>query len=218
MWGFGKKLGCDFSSEANGKFPRAEYYDKLYGGPRGWRSLTIFSLAIGQGEIILTPLQNANSACIIANGGYYITPHVVKGIEGEKNIDPKYRVKHYVPINREYFDFLKEAMNRVVTRGTGGTASWCEIPNIQMCGKTGTAQNPHGDNHSIFMGFAPKDNPKIAIAVYVENAGYGASWAAPIASLMVEKYLTDSVKRTWVENYILNKDFINGANQGTADN
>jgi len=218
FFGFGRKLGIEFSNEVAGKFPRPEYYDKLYGGPRGWRSLTVFSLAIGQGEICLTPLQNCNSACIIANGGYYIIPHVVKAIEGQKAIDPKYRVKHFIPVDKEYVDFIKEAMNRVTTRGTGGTASWCEIPDIPSCGKTGTAQNPHGANHSIFIGFAPKDNPKIAIAVYVENAGYGASWAAPIASLMMEKYLKDSISRPWVEKYILNKDFLHGTVQGTADN
>ena len=217
-FGFGRKLGIEFPNEVAGKFPRPEYYDKLYGGPKGWHSLTIFSLAIGQGEMCLTPLQNCNSACIIANGGYYVIPHVVRAIEGVKSIDPKYRVKHYVPIDKEYVAYVKEAMSRVVTKGTGGTASWCEIPGIQMCGKTGTAQNPHGANHSIFMGFAPKDNPKIAIAVYVENAGYGASWAAPIASLMVEKYLTDSIKRTWVEKYILQKDFTHGTVQGAPDN
>jgi len=209
-FGFGHRLGIDLLNELPGKFPRAEYYDKIY-GIRGWRSLTIFSLSIGQGEIILTPLQNANSAAIIANRGYYITPHVIKSIEGEKNIDGRYRVQHIVPIKKEYFEQVVAGMNLVVSKGTGGTASWCEIPGIPMCGKTGTAQNPHGDEHSIFIGFAPKDNPKIAISVYVENAGFGASWAAPIGSLMIEKYLTDTIKRWWHQKYILDTNLLHGS-------
>jgi penicillin-binding protein 2 len=136
----------------------------------------------------------------------------VKSIEDETSIKPKYLDRHKLPMSRENFDMIVEGMSRVVTKGAGGTASWVEIPNIPMCGKTGTAQNPHGKDHSIFMGFAPRDNPKIAIAVYIENAGFGASWAAPIASLLIEKYITDSIKRPWVEKYVLNGNFLlNGA-------
>ena len=204
--GLGNILGIDLPSERPGIIPKPTYYDKYY-GKNGWRSLTIVSLAIGQGEISMTPLQMANSAALIANRGYYYTPHVVKEILD--TITPKkYMVKHVTTINKQSFEPIIEGMYRVVQGESGATARHVAIPNIAICGKTGTAQNPHGKDHSIFMAFAPRDNPKIAIAVYIENAGFGAVYAAPIASLLIEKYLTDSIKRPWMEQRILEMDLI----------
>lgn len=205
QFGFGKKLGIDLSSELNGFVPDAKYYDRFYGKGR-WNAITILSLAIGQGELGITPLQMANYAAILANKGYYFIPHIVKEIKGQK-IDKKYTSLHFVNINTEYFDIVRNAMQEVVEE-PWGTAHIAKIDSITVCGKTGTAQNPHGKDHSIFIAFAPKDNPQIAIAVYVENAGFGSSWAAPIASLMIEKYLKHSIKRKELEKRILEGDLI----------
>jgi len=182
--GFGYKLGADVPNEKRGLIPNAEMYDKIYGKDR-WRSLTIVSLSIGQGEILATPLQIANLSAIIGNRGYYYTPHLVKDIEGG-DIDRSFIEKKVTTIDPEYFDPVVEGMDLVMKAGTGWGS---RIDSIDICGKTGTAQNPHGKDHSIFMAFAPKDNPRIAICVVVENSGFGATWAAPIASLMIEKYL-----------------------------
>jgi penicillin-binding protein 2 len=144
-------------------------------------------MGIGQGELGITPLQMANATAAVANRGYYITPHIVKKINNRANPNPEYNTKHWTTIDTAYFPIVIEGMQDVVEHGTAYVA---RIPGIIVCGKTGTAQNPHGKDHSIFFAFAPKDNPKIAIAVVVENAGFGATWAAPIASLMMEQYLT----------------------------
>jgi penicillin-binding protein 2 len=154
----------------------------------------------------------ANLAATVANRGYYLTPHVVKGIEGHDSISRRFMTKHPVNIDRKYFDVVIEGMDLVVNGepGTGSTARIAHIPGIQVCGKTGTAQNPHGKDHSIFMAFAPKDNPRIAISVYVENGGFGSTYAAPIASLMIEKYLKGEISRTWLEDHIRNTDLIHG--------
>jgi len=197
-FGFGNKLGSDLSTELRGYIPTVDFYDKYHGRGR-WRSISIISLAIGQGELGITPLQMANMTAILANRGYYITPHVVKKIDGINQIDPSFLKRHYIPIDRRYFDLVVDAMELVVKSGTARVAY---MENISICGKTGTAQNPHGEDHSIFVAFAPKVNPKIAIAVYVENGGFGATYAAPIASLMIEKYLTDSIRRPAVEKFI----------------
>jgi len=191
-FGFGQKLGSDFPSELSGNIPQSAYYDKVY--RKHWRFPTIVSLSIGQGEISVTPLQIANLAAIMANRGYYYIPHIVKNSEG-LTIDPKYAEKHYTKVDREYFETAVEGMYMAVNGGgsAGGTAFGAALPGIDVCGKTGTAQNPHGKDNSVFICFAPKDDPKIAIAVYVENAGFGATWACPIASLMVEQYLKGSV-------------------------
>jgi penicillin-binding protein 2 len=157
-------------------------------------------LSIGQGELGFTPLQIANMTAAIANRGYYIIPHIVKSITDDK-IDDKYKEKHYVGISAEYFPPVIDAMQKVVDAGTATVAHFEDIP---ICGKTGTAQNPHGEDHSIFIAFAPKDKPKIAIAVYIENAGFGSTWAAPIASLMIEKYITGKVTRPWLEERMFN--------------
>jgi len=190
-FGIGDTLGIDFPGESAYKLFRAEDYTKRYS--KYWGYTTILSVAIGQGEVTTTPLQMANIMAIIANRGYYVKPHLVKGIGNDKHIDSKYKEKHYVGIDAKHFgpviDGMQDAVNSPI-----GTATESRIPNILMCGKTGTVQNVHGKNHSVFIGFAPRDNPKIAIAVIVENGGYGGAYAAPIASFITEKYLTDSLK------------------------
>jgi len=197
-FGFGKKLGIDLPNELRGIVPSVSFYDRYF-RKGGWNSLTIISLAIGQGELGTTPLQMSNLATVIANRGYYYSPHVVKEVKGNNGIDPKFTEKHYTTIDSTYFSYVVEGMDMAVNGGAGGTALIAALPKIRVCGKTGTAQNPHGADHSVFIAFAPKDDPKIAIAVYVENAGFGGTWAAPIASLMIEKYLTDSIARPDLE-------------------
>jgi len=190
-WGFGQKLGIDMPFEKKGIFYQADHYDKIYG--KRWGYTTVISQAIGQGEITSTPLQMANVMAAIANRGYYLKPHLIKGI-GDKNVVKKeYVVKNYVGVDEKYFPIVIDGMRDAVN-SPWGTAKESQIPNIVMCGKTGTVQNPHGKNHSVFIGFAPMDKPKIAIAVIVENGGFGGSYAAPISSFIVEKYLTDSIK------------------------
>lgn len=200
-FGFGSRLGIDLPNELRGIVPSVNFYDRYF-RKGGWNSLTIISLAIGQGELGTTPLQMANLASIIANRGYYYSPHVVKEVKGTTGIDPKFNEKHKTTIDSTYFSFVVEGMDMAVNGGAGGTALIAALPKIRVCGKTGTAQNPHGEDHSVFIAFAPKDDPKIAIAVYIENAGFGGTWAAPIASLMIEKYLTDSIARPDLEKYI----------------
>ncbi|RLD62361.1 MAG: penicillin-binding protein 2 [Bacteroidetes bacterium] len=207
-FGFGNKLGLDLPNELSGNIPTTKYYDKYYGNSH-WSSLTTISLSIGQGELGITPLQMANMTSTVANRGFYYTPHIVKNISNKKNIDPQFLVKHYTKIDSSYFPIVIEGMDSVINGGAGSTARIAKIKDITVCGKTGTAQNPHGDNHSIFIAFAPKDKPKIAVAVFIENGGYGARWAAPTASLIIEKYLKKEISRKWLENYILNCDLIN---------
>lgn len=202
-FGLGNKLGVDLPSESTGNIPTSEYYDKYFGKNR-WRALTIISLSIGQGEILLTPLQMANLVAIIANKGYYYTPHIVKSIGKPENLNKKFLYKHTTSVSPEYFNYIIEGMYDVVE---GGTAHNVRMDSLKVCGKTGTVQNA-GKNHSVFIAFAPKDNPKIAIAAVVENSGYGATWAAPIASLMIEKYLKGNVKRSELEKQILESKLI----------
>lgn len=185
-FGLGKKLGVDLYGEGGGLLPTSAYYDKIYGRYR-WQATTTISLGIGQGELGITPLQMANATAAVANRGYWVTPHIVKTIAGTPNPNPDYQNKHWTTIDTSYFQVVIDGMQDVVTAGTARIA---QIPGIEICGKTGTAQNPHGKDHSVFFAFAPKQNPKIAIAVIIENAGFGATWAAPIASLMMEQYLT----------------------------
>ncbi|GAC1301236.1 MAG: penicillin-binding protein 2 [Mucilaginibacter sp.] len=204
-FGFGVKLDVDLPNERRGNVPTALHYDKIF-GENHWRSSSIISLAIGQGELLSTPLQMANIECTIANHGYYYRPHLIKAI-GDKQISKaEYVQKNYVGIDSGYFEPVIDGMQQVVESGTAAAA---RIPGIVMCGKTGTAQNPHGKNHSIFVAFAPRDHPKIAIAVIVENAGYGATYAAPIASYIVEKYLKDTISKSSGEvEYIMNKNLL----------
>ncbi len=204
---FGRKLNSDFSNELPGFVPPSSYYDKYY-GKNGWRALTIISLAIGQGELLITPIQMANMTATLANHGFYYIPHSVKEIQGEKKIDPRFTKRIFATIDTSNYAPVIEGMELAVNGGAGSTAYWARLPDIIICGKTGTAENPHGKDHSIFIAFAPKDNPQIAIAVYVENVGFGSSYAAPIASLMIEKYLTDTITRPWMEKRLLETDLI----------
>ena len=180
--GFGYKLGIDLPGEKRGLIPNAQFYDKAYRG--SWNGLTVIGISIGQGEVNLTPLQIANLGATIANGGYYFVPHVVKKIQGEP-LDTMYTRKHYTMVSSENYELIVQGMRRAVLQGTCRSAN---IPGIEVCGKTGTAQN-RGHDHSVFMGFAPMNNPKIAIAVYVENGGWGATYGVPIGALMMEQYL-----------------------------
>jgi penicillin-binding protein 2 len=188
-FGLGGKLDLDLPSEGTGLLPKASMYDKMY-QKGGWRSSTVISLGIGQGELLATPLQLANIEATIANRGFYYRPHLIKSIGAREVIKAEYTVKNYVGVDAPFFEPVIDGMQAVVDFGT---ASSSKIPGIVMCGKTGTADNSHGNPHSVFVAFAPRENPKIAIAVVVENGGQGASWAAPIASFMVEKYLRDSI-------------------------
>ena len=209
-FGFGRKLGSDFPSELGGNIPTSAYYNKTY-GRKGWRFQTIISLSIGQGEIGVTPLQIANLCATVANRGWYIIPHIIKD-SPNVSIDNKYRERQYTMVDTTNFKKVIDGMYMAVNGGgsAGGTAFAAAIPGLDVCGKTGTAQNPRGADNSVFICFAPKDDPKIAIAAYIENAGFGATWACPIASLMVEKYLTGDIRpeRKYVEDRILNADLM----------
>lgn len=203
--GYGYKLGIDLPGESRGFIPNSAFYSKIYGEGR-WSANTIISIAIGQGEILATPLQIANLCATIANRGYYIIPHVVKEVEGD-TIASIYKEKHYPTIDRKYYDDIVEGMRMAVV---GGTCRNAQFGDVEVCGKTGTAQNPHGRDHSAFMGFAPKDNPKIAICVYVENAGFGATYGVPIGGLMMEKYLTGEIspQRKYLEQRMFESNTI----------
>lgn len=192
-FGFGHKLGSDLPSERGGSLPSAALYNKYYGSGR-WNSLSVISLSIGQGEVGATPLQLANLAAIMANRGHYYTPHLVKEVRDTLFVNP-YTEPHYTKVDRKWFDVGVEGMYLAVNApaGAGGTAHIAAVPGLEICGKTGTAQNPHGSDNSVFMCFAPRENPRIAVAAYIEKGGFGATWAAPIASLLVEQYLTDSI-------------------------
>ena len=208
-FGFGEKLESGIPAELGGNIPTSGYYDKLYGRGR-WRFQTVVSLSIGQGEIGATPLQIANLAAIMANRGYWYIPHLVKDSENV-SIDPKYKERHYTLVDTAYFATAVEGMYKAVNGGgsAGGTAFAAAVPGLDVCGKTGTAQNPHGEDNSVFICFAPKDDPKIAVAAYVENAGFGATWALPVASLMLEKYLNGEIcpQRKYLERRMLETKF-----------
>jgi penicillin-binding protein 2 len=194
-FGFGKKFDSDLWSELSGNLPTPEHYDKLHGYNK-WKALSIISIGIGQGEVLATPLQMANFTAILANKGFYYLPHLVKGVGENKTLDKKYTTKLFADVDSSYYDIILEGMHQVIEAGTGTGAI---IKGIEMAGKTGTAQNPHGEDHSIFILIAPLDHPKIVVSVVVENGGWGATWAVPIASLIVEKYLNGTVERTDLE-------------------
>ena len=207
-FGFGINLGTDFVNDLPGFIPSVSYYDK-YHGKNGWKAMTVISLAIGQGEIGTTPLQMANMTAAIANRGYYYNPHVVKAVGTTGSIDKRFTTKHIINIDSANFEQIILGLEEAVNGGTGATARIAALKDIIVCGKTGTAQNPHGDDHSVFIAFAPKDDPKIAISVYVENAGFGATYAAPVASLMIEKYIRGEITNKFQEQRILDLNLIN---------
>ncbi|MDB4533767.1 penicillin-binding protein 2 [Vicingaceae bacterium] len=213
-FGFGNKLETDLPGVKSGYVPDVGFYNRWYGEGR-WAFSTIYSLSIGQGEMGVIPLQMANLSATIANKGYYYVPHFIKEFEDTDTIPEKFTKKHSIDIEKRHINTVIDGMYGVVYE-PGGTARRARIhDSIIVCGKTGTAQNPHGEDHSVFIAFAPRDNPQIAIAVYVENAGGGGRWAAPIASLMIEQYLTDSisVKNKPKEKIIFEANFLEN---GTA--
>ena len=197
-FGLGSKFSdTDISEQAKGAIPSIGLYDKIYGST-GWKALTIRSLSIGQGEILVTPLQLANQTAVIANKGYYITPHLNRN-------DSMKSMVHKSSIEEKHFDVVHRGMARVMTDGTGRLYN---VPDLQICGKTGTVENPHGEDHALFIGFAPQNDPKIAIAVAVENAGFGSTWACPIATLLMEQYLTGTIERMWLFDRMVNANLI----------
>lgn len=203
-FGLGRSIGIDIPGEKGGTTPSPKLYDRIYGESR-WKFSNIYSLAIGQGELGVSPLQMANLASIIANGGYYYSPHLIKKIGDGEKLD-KYQKRHDTGVEARHFAVVADAMEEVVQSGTGQHRA--KIKDIAICGKTSTVQNPHGEDHSGFIAFAPKHNAEIAIAVYVENSGEGARAAAAIASLMIEKYLKGEIQRKHIEDYVLKGHFI----------
>ena len=200
-FGLGKFLNNDLSVGKKGLVPNGTFYNKWYPNMR-WRATYTISNSIGQGEVLTTPIQLANMTAAVANRGFYFTPHIVKKIDGEK-IDEKFTTPKVTSIDKKYFEPVIEGLFNVL-ENPRGTASWSRVKEIEICGKTGTAENPHGQDHSIFIAFAPKDNPKIAIAVFVENGYWGSRWAGPIASLMIESYLTGKISKIWEEERMFN--------------
>lgn len=215
--GLGVKLNIDLPNELQGFVPEASYYDRYYQKGR-WKSTTIISLAIGQGELGVTPLQMANMTAAIANRGYYITPHLERQVVGRLSEEASTSSYEKIEsgISAAHFEKVVEAMGKVVASGTGTMA---RIDSIMVCGKTGTVQNPHGEDHSTFIAFAPKDRPEIALSVYVENGVWGSRWAAPIAGLMIEKYLTDTISanRKWIEQKMLEGNLISTSESGITN-
>ncbi|SDX40543.1 penicillin-binding protein 2 [Lutibacter oricola] len=200
-FGLGNYLNNDLSVGRKGLIPDGDFYNRYYPSGR-WTATYTISNSIGQGEILTTPIQLANMTAAVANRGYYFTPHIVKKINNEK-INQQYTTPKYTSIDKKHFEPVIEGLFQVL-ENPRGTASWSRVKGIEICGKTGTAENPHGQDHSIFIAFAPKDNPKIAIAVFVENGYWGSRWAGPISSLMIEKYLTGKITKTWEEQRMFN--------------
>ncbi len=203
-FGFGSKLGIDLPNEKEGLIPTPKYYDRAYDN-RPWKFSNIYSLAIGEGENLVVPIQMANFAATIANRGYYFIPHLIKGIGKEGKPLSRYTEKHHTTIDSANFLVAVDAMQQVVQSGTGQYRA--KLQDIIVCGKTGSVQNTPLPDHSVFIAFAPRDNPKIALSIYVENSGQGAGAAAGIAGLMIEKYLLGATKRPWIEQYILDGKF-----------
>ncbi|HXB42282.1 MAG TPA: penicillin-binding transpeptidase domain-containing protein [Bacteroidia bacterium] len=213
-FGVGHKLGSDLPYELGGNVPTAKYYNKVFGEGR-WFANTVVSLGIGQAELTILPVQMANVVACIANRGYYYTPHIIRGIGADKKTDSKFQVKNFCSVPGQYFLPVVDGMEKVMK--PGGTGYLSAIKDIPICGKTGTAQNPHGADHAVFLAFAPKDNPKIAIACVVENCGFGGIFAAPIVSLMIEKYIKGDIdrkdpRRVEMEKRMMEIDIINKKN------
>jgi penicillin-binding protein 2 len=194
-FGLGEKFtDGDLYEQSRGYIPTQKFYNKTYRAETGWRAITIRSNSIGQGEVLATPLQLANAMAAIANNGYYITPHLHKS-------DTMLTKKHYTKVDKTYYPIVFEGMSRVFEFGTARSS---KLDSVAMCGKTGTVQNPHGKDHSLFVGFAPRENPRIAVAIVVENAGFGSTYAAPIFSLLAELYLKGEIKRIELEERVTN--------------
>ena len=208
MFGLGRRLGVDLPNEILGNVPSIDYYDRLYGANR-WKYSNLGSLSIGQGELLVSPLQMANLGAILANRGSFITPHVVDEVNGQSNPNIK---KEVLPFETRHFETIIDGMEKVVREGSGIRGY---MDSLFLCGKTSTVQNPHGEDHSGFMGFAPKQDSRIAIAAYVENAGQGGRAAVSVASLIVEKYLFGKTKRPWLENYVIDELYLNHAPRPT---
>ncbi|MDQ1769900.1 penicillin-binding protein 2 [Labilibaculum sp. A4] len=210
-FGFGSELGIDLPNEKTGSIPTNEYYQTKY--RKNWRALNAISLAIGQGELQITPMQMANMIAAIANRGYYYIPHIVKAVGEDGALGKKYLEKHYTSVDSSNFTPVIDGMEMVVTGGEGSTGALAAIKDIRVCGKTGTVQNSDEADHSVFVAFAPRENPKIAIVVYVENGVWGSRYAAPISGLMIEKYLKGEISenKKWLEKRMLDADLINQA-------
>jgi len=204
-FGLGSPVGIDLPNEKGGMVPNVSYYDNAYKS-KNWKFSNIQSISIGEGENLVVPLQMANFAAIVANRGYYIKPHLIKAIGENDEPLPEYQVKHHTMVDSKFFDVAVEAMAEVVRSGTGQYRA--KLPDIEVCGKTGTVQNSNTPDHSVFIAFAPKDDPKIALAVYVEFGGQGARAGAAIAGLMIEKYINGCTDRSHMEEYVLNGEFI----------
>ena len=204
-FGFGSRLGVDLPNEKEGLIPTPAYYDRAYDN-RPWKFSNIYSLAIGEGENLVVPLQMANFAATIANRGFYYTPHLIRAIGKEGKPLPQFLERHYTTIDSSNFIIAVDAMQQVVEAGTG--QYFAKLPDVIVCGKTGTVQNTPLPAHSVFIAFAPRDNPRIAVSVYVEDAGQGARAAAAIAGLIIEKYLFGQTKRPYIEQYVLNGKFL----------
>ena len=206
-FGFGQQLGIDIPGEKKGIVASPELYDRVYGKNR-WKYSTIYSLSIGQGELGVTPLQMANFMAIVANRGYYVNPHIIRSVGENGKPLKEYQERHYTSVNPKHYEPIIEGMAEVVRAGTARRANLSKV-GIEVCGKTGTAQNPQGPDHAVFVAFAPKENPKIAIAVYVEHGKWGGQSAAPIAGLMIEQYLTDTVTIKEQEKWVLSREYLN---------
>jgi penicillin-binding protein 2 len=205
-FGMGKKPGIELQNKANGFIPGPTYYDRIYGKGR-WKAPTILSLGIGQGELGVTPLQLALSVSAIANRGYFYTPHLGKALDEQPIDHPRFKEPHYTLVDSGYYTHVIEGMEKAVS---SGTARLARVKGLRICGKTGTAQNPHGEDHSIFVAFAPRKDPEIVVAVYVENAGFGSTYAAPITGLTIEKYLNDTIadRKKWIEQSMLDANLL----------
>ena len=210
-FGLGNFLNNDLYTGRKGRVPSVDFYNRQYGKKR-WKAPTVISLAIGQDALVVSPIQMANMCAAIANRGYYFTPHIVRKIDGKALTDSTFTIAKQTSIDEKHFKTIIYGMEKVYT-GKYGTAKTAQVKNIEICGKTGTAENPHGEDHSIFIAFAPKDKPQIAIAVYIENGGWGSTWAAPIASLIIEKYLTGQVNNTEREHFILSGNLMDKENE-----
>jgi penicillin-binding protein 2 len=204
-FGLGQQLGIDLPNEKKGILRKSTYFDRVYGKNR-WKYSNLYSMSIGQGEIGMNPLQMANLAAIMANRGYYYTPHFIRKIGDDGKTPPEFTEKHVTKVDPKFFELIANGMMDAVQNGT--VWSKARMKSVIICGKTGTAQNPQGKDHSVFIGFAPKDNPTIAVAVFVENAGFGGFVAAPLGSLVIEKYLKDSIQRKNLEKHMIAQDFI----------